>query len=85
MTIDELRREMASYRKALTEKGKAGHMVRFTSTGPVGMPLVDKLVAVMEAQQQQIDDLRAKIESTGKTDGAHGAKALPASTSGATY
>ncbi|HEV2969535.1 MAG TPA: hypothetical protein VGY55_06045 [Pirellulales bacterium] len=85
MTIDELRREIVSYRKALTEKGKAGHMVRFTSTGPVGMPLIDKLVEVMEMQQRQIDDLRAKINPRGETDGADGNKGRPMSTIGAAY
>ena len=48
MTVDELRTEMASYCSALTEKGKSGHMVRYTVAGPVGMPLIDKLVEVME-------------------------------------
>ncbi len=67
MTIDELKLEVASYRRALTEKGKSGHMVKYTSAGPVGMPLIDKLVEVMEAQQQQIDDLKATIKCTGET------------------
>jgi hypothetical protein len=64
MTIDELKLEVASYRRALTEKGKSGHLVKYTSAGPVGMPLIDKLLEVMESQQQQIDDLKANINCT---------------------
>jgi hypothetical protein len=65
MTIDEFKIEIASQRRAMTEKGKSGHTVRYTAAGPVGMALIDKLVDLLETQQQQLDELRATITSRG--------------------
>jgi hypothetical protein len=64
MTIDEFRLEVASHRRAVTEKGKSGHTVRYTAAGPVGMALIDKLVELLETQQQQIDELKTTIGAT---------------------
>jgi hypothetical protein len=65
MTIDEFKIEIASQRRAITEKGKSGHTVRYTAAGPVGMALIEKLVEVLETQQQQLDELRATLTSRG--------------------
>jgi hypothetical protein len=65
MTIDEFKIEIASQRRAMVEKGKSGHTVRYTAAGPIGMALIDKLVELLEAQQQQLDELRATITSRG--------------------
>ncbi len=65
MTIDEFKIEIASQRRAMTEKGKSGHTVRYTAAGPVGMALIDKLVEVLETQQHQLDELRATLTSRG--------------------
>jgi hypothetical protein len=61
MTIDEFRLEVASHRRAMTEKGKSGHTVRYTAAGPVGMSLIDKLVELLETQQRQLDELKSAI------------------------
>ncbi len=63
MTIDEFRIEVASQRRAMTEKGKSGHAVRYTAAGPVGMALIDRLVELLETQQQQLDELKAAVKA----------------------
>jgi hypothetical protein len=68
MTIDEFRLEVASHRRAMTEKGKSGHTVRYTAAGPVGMSLIDKLVELLETQQRQLDELKATVNSRRLVD-----------------
>ena len=58
MTIDELKSKVESYRADL--EAKSGAVCRFGETGPVGMSLIDALVATIEAQQRQIDELEKK-------------------------
>ena len=55
MNVDELKAQVEAYRKGLEDK--SGHLCRFSETGPVGMSLIDAIVSVLEAQQQQIDHL----------------------------
>ena len=55
MTIDELKSKVETYRTGLKEK--SGHMCHFSDTGPVGMSLIDALVAAIESQQLRIEKL----------------------------
>jgi len=58
VTIDELKSRVESYRDTL--KGKSG-VCRFSEAGPVGISLIDALVATVESQQSQIDELKQRI------------------------
>ena len=55
MTVEDLRANVEAYRVGL--KGKSGVCV-FSENGPVGMSVIDALVATIEAQQKQIDELK---------------------------
>ncbi len=62
MNIDKLKAEVEAYREKL--KGKSGEVCIFSETGPVGMSLIDAIVTVLEAQQQQINDIEKKVEAS---------------------
>jgi hypothetical protein len=55
MTVSELKENVESYRSGL--KGKSG-LCSFSETGPVGMSVIDAIVATLEAQQKEIDELK---------------------------
>jgi hypothetical protein len=55
MTVDELKREVEAYREKLKENTG---IVKSSEHGPVGMAMIDALVAAIEHQQRQIDDLQ---------------------------
>src|SRR5262249_45256797 len=54
--IDELKSKVESYRTSL--KDKSGKPCIFGESGPVGMSVIDALVAMIESQQREIDELR---------------------------
>jgi hypothetical protein len=56
VTIQEMKSKIEPYRQDLKEK--SGQHCRFSETGPVGMSVIDAPVAMIEAQQEQIDELR---------------------------
>ena len=56
MTVDEMRAKVEAYREGLKEKKG---ICMFSESGPVGMSVIDALVATIEAQQKQIDHLIA--------------------------
>ncbi|MEO7403517.1 MAG: hypothetical protein ABIU95_07590 [Burkholderiales bacterium] len=55
MTIEDLKANVEAYRQGL--KSKSG-VCMFSENGPVGMSVIDALVATIEAQQKEIDDLQ---------------------------
>jgi hypothetical protein len=65
MTIEELRAKIESHRATLKEM--TGQSCEFSVTGPVGMYVVDALVATLETQQEQIDELRSSLGRVGLT------------------
>ena len=62
MTVEDLRAKIEAYRVSL--KAKSGVCV-FSENGPIGMSVVDMLVAAIESQQQQIDELRRQPGRAG--------------------
>jgi len=60
MTVQELRNAVEACRQDL--KKKSGRMVMFSETGPVGLGLIDSVLAVFEAQQKRIEELERRIE-----------------------
>jgi hypothetical protein len=62
MTVEDLRAKIEAYRVSL--KDKSGVCV-FSENGPIGMSVVDMLVAAIESQQQQIDELRRQAGRSG--------------------
>lgn len=55
MKIEELKSKVESHRDGL--KGKSG-VCMFSESGPVGMSVIDAIVAMIESQQREIDELR---------------------------
>ena len=64
MTIEELKREVEAYREDL--KAKPGHLVASSETGPVGISLIEAIVATLETQQQRIEELEKQIDKAGR-------------------
>ena len=62
MMINDLKARVESYREDL--KKKSGGVCLFSENGPVGMSVVDALVATIEAQQKQIEDLAKRLHTT---------------------
>jgi len=58
MTIAELKTAVERYRQDL--KSKAGKIVNFSESGPVGMTVIDSIVEMLEAQQKRIEELERK-------------------------
>lgn len=58
MTVTELKAKVEEYREDL--KSKDGHMVRFSVTGPVGMCLIDNLVATIDDLAKRLAALEQK-------------------------
>jgi hypothetical protein len=63
MTMEELRGLVESHRATLKEM--TGQPCEFSVTGPVGVYVVDALVATLESQQKQIDELRSSLGRAG--------------------
>ncbi len=59
MNIEELRSTVESYRSGLKEK--SGSVCMFTESGPVGMSLIDAILAVLEAQDRRIEEIARKV------------------------
>jgi hypothetical protein len=57
MDINELKKRVADYR--VTLKQKSGAAVCSSETGPVGISMIDALVAALETQDQRIKALEA--------------------------
>jgi hypothetical protein len=57
MKIEELKSAVEAQREGL--KKKSG-ICRFSESGPVGMPVIDALVAMIESQQKEIDELKER-------------------------
>ena len=55
MNINELKSKVEKYRSDLEEK--SGKACIFSETGPVGMSLIDALVAALESQELRIAEL----------------------------
>jgi hypothetical protein len=58
MTIDELKASVERHRADLRAKGQ--HPVYMSEAGPVGMSLIDVLVAMIESQQLRIEKLEER-------------------------
>jgi hypothetical protein len=61
MKVDELKSKVEGYRESLRKN--AGKMVAFSETGPVGMSVIDALVATIERQERLINELWHKTVS----------------------
>ncbi len=59
MTIEELRSTVESYRNGL--KKNSGKQCLSSESGPVGMLLIDAIVAVLEAQERRIEEISRKV------------------------
>lgn len=57
MTVEELKTKIEAYRAALRDKKG---IAMFSESGPVGMSVIDALVAAIESQQLQIEELQKK-------------------------
>jgi len=64
MTVDELKRKVDAYRKDL--KAKSGKAVVFSETGPVGISLIEAIVAALETQQRQSEKLEKEVDEAGR-------------------
>jgi len=60
MNLHQLKAAVERYRAGLKERD--GKMCFFSETGPVGMSLIDALVSALEAQQQRIEALEARVK-----------------------
>ncbi len=60
MKIQELKSVVEAYRQRVKEK--AGKLVGFSETGPVGMSVIDSVVKVLEAQDKRIEELERKLQ-----------------------
>jgi len=61
MTIDELKGKIETVRQRL-KRGTPAISVA-TENGPIGIDVIDALVATIEAQQSQIDALSARLNA----------------------
>jgi len=59
MTIEELKQRIEEHRAGL--KDKSGTSCMFSETGPVGMSVIDAVVAALEAQEERIGVLERRI------------------------
>ncbi len=59
MTTEELKVKVESYRHDL--KAKSGSTCLCSEEGPVGMSLIDAIIATLEAQQTRIQELEQKL------------------------
>lgn len=59
MTTKELKAKVESYRDDL--KAKSGSSCLFSAEGPVGMSLIDAIIATLDAQQTRIQELEQKL------------------------
>lgn len=55
MTVQELKTKVESYRESLKEK--KGKPCMWGDGGPVSLSVIEALIATIETQQKQIDDL----------------------------
>jgi hypothetical protein len=62
MTIEELR----SIADQTGLKEKSGSLVVFSETGPAGMRLIHALVAVVERQQHEINELQKRLDAISR-------------------
>lgn len=62
--INQLKERLA--KEEATLKERAGHIVSSSPTGPIGIGLVREIVAVLEAQAQEIESLKERIEEVAK-------------------
>jgi len=58
MTVDELKAKVESYRQNL--KGKSGKVIFSGAGGPVGIGIIDAIVATMEALEQRIQEIERR-------------------------
>lgn len=58
MPLDELKAKVEAHRESL--KAKSGHLVHFSETGPVGIGLIDAIVALLEAQERRIAEVEKR-------------------------
>lgn len=61
MKIDELKVTVEKYRAEMKDKG--GRVVVSSESGPVGMQLIDALVACIEAQDRKIAEMQKSIDT----------------------
>jgi hypothetical protein len=65
MTIDELKKKIADYRSKL--KGESGKIVTSSDNGPIGLKVIDDVVAAMEALEKRIAALEKPTEKPTET------------------
>lgn len=61
MAIDDMKASISAYRDSL--KGKAGSVCTFSTSGPVGMSVIDALVKTIEAQDKRIATLERRLKA----------------------
>ena len=66
MTINELKSKVEQYRVSLKER--AGKMCTSSENGPIGISIIDDVVAVIESQERRIKKLE-KLEKGGSRVG----------------
>ena len=66
MSVEALKRKVEDYRGKL--KASAGSPIVSSETGPIGISMIDALVATVKSQQRQIDELKRKIADIGAAE-----------------
>ena len=61
MTVQELKDKVESYRGAM--KAKSGKVMVASEAGPVGLGVINAVVAVLEAHEKRIEELEGKRSS----------------------
>ena len=58
MTVDELKAKVESYRQSL--KGKSGKLIMSSAGGPVGIGIIDAIVAAIEALEKRVQEVERR-------------------------
>lgn len=61
MSASELRSELETLRETL--RNAPSRAIRSSENGPIGISIIDKIVAVMEDQERRIEQLEQKLGS----------------------
>lgn len=59
MTVEQLKKKVEEHRDGLRANNG---IVKFSVSGPVGMSVIDNIVAVLEAQEARISQLEGQIK-----------------------
>ena len=58
MTVDELKAKVEAHREHL--KRTAGQIIKTSADGPIGIGIIDAIVATMEALEQRVQEIERR-------------------------